>query len=187
MPSYQSSDRDSKSTAFHPTTFLRHNRQLRALLLETQPWFSARDLSKLIAWPLNERTTSKLDPDQRRTLWLESHGRTEEALMISESGVYALLVHHYHPEHRSLRHWITNEVVAALRDAQEPPVESMPSLSLLQWPGLSLSMLHWQSEPWIRLRDVPQVLPVSGQGFEGRTDRSDGSWWQGAARFFQVG
>ncbi|RMO17808.1 hypothetical protein ALQ47_01387 [Pseudomonas cichorii] len=108
----------SSTSTFHPTTFLRHNRQLRALLLETQPWFSARDLSKLIAWPLNERTTSKLDPDQRRTLWLESHGRTEEALMISESGVYALLVHHYHPEHRSLRHWLTNEVVAALRDEQ---------------------------------------------------------------------
>ncbi|MGQ3852060.1 BRO-N domain-containing protein [Pseudomonas capsici] len=185
IPSYPYSDRNtSPSATFHPTTFLRHNRQLRALLLETQPWFSARDLSKLIAWSLNERTTSKLDPDQRRTLWLESHGRTEEALMISESGVYALLVHHYHPEHRSLRHWLTNEVVAALRDEQVPPVESMPSLSLLQWPGMSLSMLHWQSEPWIRLRDVPQVLPVSGQGFEEPAGRSGGSWFQGAARFF---
>jgi prophage antirepressor-like protein len=103
---------------FEPTTFLRHNRQLRTLLLETQVWFSARDLSKLIAWPMNERTTSKLDPDQRRTLILSSHGVMEEELMLSESGVYAMLVHHYHPENRSLRQWITNDVPQVLPHPQ---------------------------------------------------------------------
>ncbi|WP_397451816.1 Bro-N domain-containing protein [Pseudomonas sp. NA-150] len=141
------------------TTFLRHHRQLRVLLLETQAWFSARDLGKLIGWPINERTTCKLDPDQRRTLTLTRHGLVQDEFMLSESGLYAMLVHHYHPENRSLRHWITNEVVPALRDAEQSPVDESPNLSVLQWPGLSLSMLHWQCEPWIRLRDLPQVLP----------------------------
>lgn len=156
-----------------PHIFIRHTRQLRVLLLENQVWFCARDLSKLIAWPLNERTTFKLDPDQRRTLWLESHGECEQELMISESGVYVLLVHHHHPEHRSLRQWITNEVVAVLRDAQPSMPEQAPVLSVLQFPGVSMSLLHWQSEPWIRLRDVPQVLPVPEGG------KGGGAWWRG--------
>ncbi len=171
---------------FEPIVFLRHNRQLRALLLETQVWFSARDLSKLIAWPINERTTSKLDPDQRRTLILSSHGVMQEELMLSESGLYAMLIHHYHPENRSLRHWITNDVVQALRDAQLPLANHSPNLSLLQWPSLSLSMLHWQCEPWIRLRDVPQVL--SHPHLDARPQRrKPNSWWQTAARMFQLG
>ncbi len=159
---------------FAPTIFIRHHRQLRALILENQAWFCARDLSKLISWPLNERTTFKLDPDQRRTLWLESHGECESELMVSESGVYALLVHHYHPEQRGLRRWITNEVVAALRDAPPSSDEQLaPVLSVLQWPGLSMSVLHWQNEPWVRLRDMPQVLAVPEAG------KAGGSWWRG--------
>ncbi|MCO8162973.1 Bro-N domain-containing protein [Pseudomonas sp. 21LCFQ010] len=157
-----------------PTIFHRYGRQLRVTLLENQVWFCARDLGRLIAWPLNARSTCKLDPDQRRTLWLESHGRCEEELMISESGVYVLLVHHHHPEQRSLRQWITNEVVAAVRDAQPSASDQAPMLSLLQWPGLSMSMLHWQNEPWIRLRDVPQVLPVP----EAEALKAGESWWR---------
>jgi len=169
---------------FNPITFLRHNRQLRTLLLETQVWFHARDLSKLIAWPMNDRTTAKLDPDQRRTLMLGSHGVMREELMLSESGVYAMLVHHYHPENRSLRHWITNDVVTALRHAELPLADTSPNLSLLQWPGMSLPMLHWQCEPWIRLRDVPQVLPHPQIGVGIPPSKPDSPWWLAASRMF---
>lgn len=94
--------------------------------------------------------------------------------MISESGVYVLLVHHHHPEQRSLRQWITHEVVAALRDARLAVDDPAPALSVLQWPGLSLSLLHWQSEPWIRLRDVPQVLtPPQAEAL-----KAGESWWR---------
>ncbi len=38
--------------------------------------------------------------------------------MISESGSYDLLLRRfYHPENRNLRHWLTQEVVPALRAA----------------------------------------------------------------------
>ena len=62
-----------QKTALQPTTFLRHNRQLRTLLLESQAWFCARDFSRLMGWPLNERTTRKLDVDQRRVMVLSNH------------------------------------------------------------------------------------------------------------------
>jgi prophage antirepressor-like protein len=172
---------------YEPTPFIRYHRQLRALLLESQVWFSAQDLSKLVAWPINERTASKLDPDQRRTLLLSSHGVVREELMLSESGVYAMLIHHYHQENRSLRQWITNDVVTVLRDAQVPLTDHSPNLSVLQWPGLSLSMLHWQCEPWIRLRDVPSVLPHPQLQGGVSVSSSAGSWWRALARLVWPG
>ena len=128
-----------------PHTFTRHKLHLHALLLENQPWFSARDLGRLLRLYLDERAVRKLDPDQRQTLRMLIHGTIENTLMISESGVYALLVYHYCPEYRALREWLTHDVVPALRDAQQPTSTERPILSLLNWPEMSLSLLHWNN------------------------------------------
>ncbi|AQT96057.1 BRO-N domain-containing protein [Pseudomonas azotoformans] len=141
-----------------PTVFTRQNLQLHALLLENQPWFCARDLGRLMGLYLAERMVSKLDKDQRQTLEICYHGQPENMLMLSESGFYALLVYHYSPGHRLLREWLTHQVVATLRDKHQPRSTDRPMLSLLDWPEMSLSLLHWQDEGWIRLRDMPYML-----------------------------
>jgi prophage antirepressor-like protein len=142
-----------------PLVFTRHKLHLHALLLENQPWFSARDLGRLLRLFLDDRAVRKLDPDQRQSVRMLIHGVIEDTLLISESGVYALLVYHYCPEYRSLREWLTHEVVPALRDAHQPVSTERPVLSLLNWPEMSLSLLHWNNLPWVRLQDVPHVLP----------------------------
>lgn len=140
------------------TVFSRHNLSLHALLIENQPWFSARDFGRLMGFHLNDRVVNKLDSDQRRVMWIEYFREPEQHLMLSESGVYALLVYHYVPGNRLLREWLTNEVVPTLRDAADSGDSNRPMLSLLDWPEMSLSLLHWQDEGWIRLRDMPYLL-----------------------------
>lgn len=72
-----------------PQIFIRHRRQLRALLLEQQCWFSATDLGRLIGQPhLDERATRTLDADQLLdAVVLNTHGQPETTRLISESGV----------------------------------------------------------------------------------------------------
>ena len=179
--------RQTLPKALPPTTFHRHNRQLRTLLLESQVWFCARDFSRLMGWPLNERTTRKLDVDQRRMVLLATHYGVEEELMVSESGVYELLVHHFHAENRGLRRWITNEVVPCLRDDRVPVNDAAPSLSQLCWPGLSVCLLHWQSEPWIRLRDMPRMLPLGQLPGDSRRVGGRLPWWRAVWRGVGLG
>lgn len=143
---------------FIPTVFTRHHLRLHALLLENQPWFCARDLGRLMGFHLSDRAVNKLDEDQRHMLLINYNGKPENLLMISESGAYALLVYHYVPGNRLLREWLTHEVVPALRDAGQSNNTDRPMLSLLDWPEMSLSLLHWQNEGWIRLRDMPYLL-----------------------------
>ncbi|MDT4889898.1 hypothetical protein FQZ97_1266670 [compost metagenome] len=72
-------------------------------------------------------------------------------------------------------------MVPALRDAELSDNSDRPMLSLLEWPEMSLSLLHWQDEGWIRLRDMPyllldhtqQQMPVAKH------------WWRKVARVFQ--
>jgi prophage antirepressor-like protein len=110
------------------------------------------------------------------------HGNIENTLLISESGVYALLVYHYCPEYRALREWLTHEVVPALRDAQQPTSPERPILSLLNWPEMSLSLLHWNNQPWIRLQNVPQLLPDQ----ETPRPAINSPWWEKAAKMLHA-
>ncbi|PMZ77892.1 BRO-N domain-containing protein [Pseudomonas sp. FW305-70] len=165
-----------------PHIFTRHKLHLHALLLQNQPWFSARDLGRLLRIHLNDRQLRKLDPDQHQTTKTLIHGHIENTLLISESGVYAMLVYHYCPEYRALREWLTHEVVPALRDAQHPTTTEHPQLSLLNWPKMSLSLLHWNNQPWIRLQDVPQMLPDQGTS----KPAISAPWWKRAAKMLHA-
>ncbi|WP_460147512.1 BRO-N domain-containing protein [Pseudomonas sp. S2_A02] len=169
------------SDSHNPIVFTRHNLSLHALLLENQPWFCARDIGRLMGLHLSDRMVSKLDKDQRRVLWIEYFRQPEKQLMLSESGVYALLVYHYVPGNRLLREWLTHQVVPALRDAEQSENSDRPMLSLLDWPEMSLSLLHWQNEGWIRLRDMPYLLNDQTQS---RVNVSK-PWWRRVAQVFQ--
>lgn len=141
-----------------PITFTRNKARLHALIIDNQAWFCARDLGYLMGFFLDWRLARKLDPDQRKTLWLYRYGEAQEMLMLSESGVYALLVYHLTAANRGLREWFDHHVVPALRDRHEYGRVQRPTLGVLEGPGTSLSLLHWRNEPWIRLRDMPSVL-----------------------------
>lgn len=167
---------------FSVTLFTRHNLPLHSLLLENQPWLCARDIGRLMGLHLSDRILNKLDKDQHRTLWIEYYQQPEKHLMVSESGVYALLVYHYAPANRLLREWITHQVVPALRDAEQSGNTDRPMLSFLDWPEMSLSLLHWQDDPWIRLRDMPSLLPDHTQQRFPVTK----PWWRRVTRIFQL-
>jgi prophage antirepressor-like protein len=144
---------------FEPHVFIRHNLRLHALILERQAWFCARDLGRLMGMFFENRVTHKLAPDERCDLLLDYYGEAKEVRMISESGVYALLIYHKHPENQQLRQWLTHHVLPLLHEARTPAQNNTPAPGLLEWQGAEISVLNWRNEPWIRLRDMPSLLP----------------------------
>lgn len=141
-----------------PLFFLRHKRQLRALLLDNQPWFVARDLGRLINRPIERQLNRSLDDDQLRTEQvIDAQGNAEEVLLISESGAYIVLLNCFHPENRCIRRWISNDVVPALRDRQAP-VAGLPARSHWHWSGGQLDVLQWQGRTWVPFAELPGLL-----------------------------
>lgn len=140
--------------------FTRNERFLHAVIRQSQAWFSATDLGRLMGYALDERRLRKLDTDQYRFMRLDHHGDVRDTLMVSESGMYALMVYHHIPENRNLRKWLTHEVIPALRSSAQTAVESAPALSTLQWAGHSVTLLHWQNQAWVQWRDMPVLMPI---------------------------
>lgn len=142
-----------------PAQFVRHKRQLRAVLLDEEPWFAASDLARLIHHTLlPERVQRNLDPDQLQRAWTcNSHGGYEQEWLISESGLYAVLILYYHPENRGIRHWITRQVIPRLREEQRFDAQR-PYRETIQWQDRNLELLHWQGTTWLHLGDYPALL-----------------------------
>ncbi|WP_152223128.1 Bro-N domain-containing protein [Pseudomonas sp. SCB32] len=139
-----------------PHTFQRHNRRLRGLMIEQQPWFVLRDVARLTNSHVTPRITQKLDADQLR--WERLAGAQEDELLVSESGVYALLlVYFFHPENRSLRQWLCHDVVPALRDAHYD-TPGAPRYQQRDIQGQMLSVLEWQGKQWLRFVDAVRMM-----------------------------
>lgn len=140
-----------------PTTFRRYRLPLRALLIDDRAWLLCRDLAKLASFRPDIDLSQKLDPNQLRTevLRLEDGTFSEEQL-VNESGMHQLLlVYYYHPEHRSLRSWISEEVVPALGRQDAP--DQQPHRRLIHWQGQELNLMEWQGALWIRYEDMPRI------------------------------
>ncbi|MDZ5601955.1 Bro-N domain-containing protein [Pseudomonas sp. RP23018S] len=151
--------------------FTRHNRPLHTLWLDAQAWFCAHELGRMAGRFFDERCIRKLDPDQHRVIQLFRYGQCSKTTMVSESGAYTLLAHHYIPENRSLRRWLTHEVVETLRSQTLDNAGHSPRLDSMTWPGGDMtSLLYWRSEPWMRIRDMPRLMAVEDRaGFSSQS------------------
>ncbi|MCJ1879342.1 hypothetical protein [Pseudomonas nitroreducens] len=57
--------------AYKPVVFQRHTYQLRAILIERQPWFVAHDFARQINARRPYRLPNRMDPEQKRAVILE--------------------------------------------------------------------------------------------------------------------
>ncbi|OQR34300.1 hypothetical protein BWR15_09905 [Pseudomonas sp. T] len=138
------------------SVFMRHQRPLRALMLENQPWFAASDLGGLMGCPVEHFTEHRLDADLKRRERLQTQSGEQDTWLVCEAGFFNLLSRYRHPENRSLRQWITHEVIPALRGPTLPVQH--PRRSLLRWESRDIALLEWNDQLWVRYSDVPQLL-----------------------------
>jgi len=153
--------------AFVATTFFRHKIPLRALMIEGQAWLCLHDLGRLMGVHFIERRTRSLDDDQHQEAWVKADGQWAKHLLVSETGALALILHSHMPENRALRQWLTQQVVPALRQSG---AGTAPAMGAMHAQGGEVTVLYWQDEPWVRLRDMPAVLP--------RSRPAKAQWWR---------
>lgn len=148
-------------TAHTPLHFFRFNRPLRALRIDREAWFAAKDFGLLLGHRHPERICNRLDADQLRTVSLvSSTGSVEEVQMISESGAYHALYRFHHPEHCNLRRWLAESVLSVLKDS-DIAIGDVPAKLLMRWAEPQVPVLSWQGELWIPLAQVPAFYEQS--------------------------
>lgn len=145
--------------AFTPTVFQRHHNQLRAVLIDRQPWFVASDVARLLSHRHAERLCQRMDDDQLKTIPLAyASGREEAVQVINQAGLYKALYRFSHPEHRSISRWLSHEVIPTLHD-QPGTQGNPPRRVLMAWHNTRIGLLDWQGELWVPLQQLPTLSP----------------------------
>lgn len=89
---------------------------VRTVAVDGEPWFVLADLAKVLEIREVSRLASRLDDALRQTHPIQdSLGRTQQATIVSEAGMYEVVIRSDKPEAVSFRRWITSEVLPAIR------------------------------------------------------------------------
>ncbi|BAN50753.1 Bro-N domain-containing protein [Metapseudomonas resinovorans] len=142
--------------AYIPTFFIRHDRPLRGVMIDNQPWFSAYDFARLLGLHHPQSLHRRLKPFESRHIRLRYTTGSEECVdVINEAGLYKALIRFGHPECQQLEEWLTRQVIPTLRD-RHADGDFHPRRVMLSWQSQRLVMLEWQGELWMPWEEVPR-------------------------------
>lgn len=101
-------------------------------MINDQPWFVAQDICQILEISNVSQALERLDVDERSTIILNEGITAGNPNMniISESGMYALVLSSRKPEAKPFRKWVTSEILPTIRKTGR--YESKPIVTLEQ-------------------------------------------------------
>ena len=127
-------------------------RQVRTIQLDGEPWFVAADVCDVLGLNNPSQALSYLDRDERRLITNEAWRTNGNMAIVSEPGLYSLVLRSRRPEAKGFRRWIAHEVIPALRQSGQyrlaavSSVAAVPSGQLLQFSRRDLLNLAIEAE-----------------------------------------
>lgn len=88
--------------------------QLRALLINEEPWFIAMDVAQVLGYDDAWNMTRRLDPEEIQNLQIGGFGNRGVNL-INESGLYSAILGSQNPEAKTFKKWVTTDVLPTIR------------------------------------------------------------------------
>ena len=97
------------------TIFDYEGAEIRTLLKDGEPCFVAKDVCDVLGIGNPSRATRDLDEDEKGITKIDTLGGPQEMTIISESGLYTLIMRSNKPEAKKFRKWVTQEVLPSIR------------------------------------------------------------------------
>lgn len=110
-------------------TFRYDDTPIRSVLIDGEPWFVARDVCAVLGLTNGRMAVARLDADEKGVSQIDTPGGTQSVAIVSEAGLYELIVRSDKPEAKAFRRWVTHEVLPTLRRTgryEVAPVHEIP-------------------------------------------------------------
>jgi anti-repressor protein len=92
------------------------NNKIRTILINNEPWFVAKDVTKILEIKNVSDAIKDFDDDEKSDVVLNYDGKTSgKALILSESGLYSLILRSRKPIAKPFQKWVTKEVLPQIR------------------------------------------------------------------------
>ena len=110
--------------------------RVRVIMRCAEPWFVAKDVCDCLVITNVSQACQALDEDEKGICKVETLGGSQDMMLISESGLYTLIMRSNKPEAKVFRKWVTSEVLPSIRKtggysvAQPQPQPVLPTTYL---------------------------------------------------------
>lgn len=98
-----------------PMPFLYGDAIVRTVVIDGEPWFVLADLCKVLDLSAVSRVAARLDEGVRRTHTLHTQGGPQQMTIVSEAGMYEVVIRSDKPGAVTFRRWLTGEVLPTIR------------------------------------------------------------------------
>jgi prophage antirepressor-like protein len=109
------------------TKFEFNTKEVRVVAIKGEPWFIAKDLCEVLNISKHRDAVSRLEDDEKSLFKVDTLGGKQETVIVSESGMYSLVMFSRKPEAKPFRQWLTKQITEIrkssdfLRFTQENP------------------------------------------------------------------
>lgn len=105
--------------------------QVRVIVINGEPWFVALDVCKVLEISNSRDALTRLDDDEKDDVGIsDAMNRIQSMSVISESGLYSLVLTSRKPEAKAFKKWLTSEVIPSIRKvgsySTAIPVQKLP-------------------------------------------------------------
>ncbi|MDE6454859.1 MAG: hypothetical protein K2L38_02860 [Dysosmobacter sp.] len=91
------------------------NDEIRTVMIDGEPWFVLSDVCRVLGLSTPAKVAERLDEDEKGVSLIHTPGGPQEMTIISESGLYAVILRSDKPEAKTFRKWVTAEVLPTIR------------------------------------------------------------------------
>lgn len=91
--------------------------EVRTLMIDGEPWFVGKDIAAILGYNEPHKAISRHvdEDDGMKHPVIDSMGRTQQAMLVNESGLYSLILSSKLPKAKEFKRWVTAEVLPSLR------------------------------------------------------------------------
>lgn len=106
--------------------------EIRTVEINGEPWFVGKDISDALGYQNGSRDIDRhVDEDDRQIASISDGNQNRNAIVINESGVYALVFGSKLESAKKFKHWITSEVLPQIRKTGSYGVAKTPTEMLV--------------------------------------------------------
>ena len=113
--------------------------EVRTVIIDNEPWFVGKDIAEALEYNEPHKAINRhvSEDDRMKHPVIDSTGREQEAWIINESGLYALIFGSKLESAKRFKHWVTSEVLPAIRKTggyqmQAPQGKELLALAVLE-------------------------------------------------------
>ena len=163
------------------TIFKYESKKVRTIIRDGEPWFVLRDVCHVLGISNSKMVAARLDEDEKGVSFTDSLGGQQKTTIISEPGLYKVILRSHKSEAKKFKKWITSEVLPEIRktgsylrtprtyiQALEALLESEKEKERLQQEKNELQIELDESKEYFTVKRVAKINRISWKSLNWR-------------------